>query len=90
MVRVKRWSGFARFWAEQKEMSERLSLLERPWEEQYLYMFSRLRRGVKDPVEAERLYGRPDIPFRLRYGLVILLGVFAALGAASLAMPPTG
>ena len=37
-----------------------------------------------------RLYGRPDIPFRLRYGLVILLGVFAALGAASLAMPPTG
>ena len=43
-----------------------------------------------DTREAERLYGRPDIPFRLRYGLVILLGVFAALGAASLAMPPTG
>ncbi|GAA4848790.1 hypothetical protein GCM10023201_46020 [Actinomycetospora corticicola] len=37
MVRVKRWSGLARFWAEQKEMSERLSLLERPWEEQYLH-----------------------------------------------------
>ncbi|WP_425517876.1 hypothetical protein [Pseudoxanthomonas mexicana] len=43
-----------------------------------------------DTREAERLYGRPDIPFRLRYGLVILLGVLAALGAASLAMPPTG
>ncbi|UOV09426.1 hypothetical protein MUU77_03740 [Pseudoxanthomonas sp. F37] len=43
-----------------------------------------------DAREAERLYGRPDIPFRLRYGLVILLGVFAALGAASLAAPPTG
>jgi len=45
---------------------------------------------VLDTKEAERLYGRPDIPLRLRYGLVFLLGVFAALGAASLAMPPAG
>ena len=46
---------------------------EFPWEEQYLYMFSRLRRGVKDPVEAERLYGAApdgltlaDVPLRVR------------------------
>ena len=43
-----------------------------------------------DKKEAERLYGRPDIPLRLRYGLVFLLSVFAALGAASLAMPLAG
>jgi hypothetical protein len=31
------WTALTRFWAEQKEMSERLSLMERPWEEQYLH-----------------------------------------------------
>ncbi len=31
------WEALTRFWAEQKEMSERLSLMERPWEEQYLH-----------------------------------------------------
>lgn len=34
---------------------------------------------------AEQRYGKPDIPFRLRYGFVLLLGLFAALGAAYLA-----
>ena len=31
------WSALARLWAEQKEISERLSLLDRPWEERYLH-----------------------------------------------------
>jgi hypothetical protein len=31
------WEALSRFWAEQKEMSERVSLMERPWEEQYLH-----------------------------------------------------
>lgn len=34
------WSALARFWAEQKEFSERLSLLDRPWEEHYLHWAS--------------------------------------------------
>jgi hypothetical protein len=38
MARVKTaWEVLARFWAEQKELTERLSLRERPWEEQYLH-----------------------------------------------------
>lgn len=31
------WEALARFWAEQKELSERLDLAERPWEERYLH-----------------------------------------------------
>jgi hypothetical protein len=31
------WRALTRLWGEQKEIAERLSLLERPWEEQYLH-----------------------------------------------------
>lgn len=41
-----------------------------------------------DRRQAEQRYGKPDIPFRLRFGLILLLGLFAALGAAYLATQP--
>lgn len=48
-------------------------LTEMPWEEQYTYMFSRLRHGIKDRDEAIRLHGQSDdglclvdIPLRMR------------------------
>jgi hypothetical protein len=37
MDAVRTWEALARFWAEQKEIGERLTLLDRPWEERYLH-----------------------------------------------------
>lgn len=48
-------------------------ITEFPWEEQYLYLFSRLRRGVRDTQQAISVYGQSpdgvtlaDIPLRVR------------------------
>jgi hypothetical protein len=48
-------------------------LTEFPWQEQYSYLFSRLRRGVSDRAQAKRVYGSaPDgltlaeVPLRVR------------------------
>lgn len=40
---------------------------------------------VLDAREARQRFGAPPIPFRLRFGFVVLLGLFAALGAAYMA-----
>jgi hypothetical protein len=41
-----------------------------------------------DRRQAEQRYGKPSIPFRLRFGFIILLGLCAALGAAYVSTMP--
>lgn len=41
-----------------------------------------------DRRQAKQRYGKPSIPFRLRFGFIILLGLCAALGAAYLSTMP--
>ena len=43
------WRAFRAFWSEQVEIQERMSLLNRPWEEEYLHWDGAVLHGSLTP-----------------------------------------
>ncbi len=67
------WGSERRYKSTQFQFIGFDEVTEFPWEEQYLYLFSRLRRGVANPVQAIQVYGNApdgltlaDVPLRVR------------------------